>query len=132
MWGQRIRTERIIPISMGLLLLALLVAGARPRMYQEPNDRGANRMPPNKPQALRLKQPDSPLTISGISIDNSQDALMPTIRCNVKNNRREQIAAYAVKHEAIFSQRAGTLSGSVAFNPVDRDQGMRPGDTRQG
>jgi hypothetical protein len=36
-----------------------------------------------------------------------------------------------VKHEAVFSQRAGTLSGSVAFNPVDRDQGMRPGDTRQ-
>lgn len=131
MWGQRIRTERIIPISMGLLLLALLVLGARPRMYQELRDRGANRMSPNKPQVLRMKQPDSPLTINGISIDNSDDALMPTIRCNVKNNSREQIAAYAVKHEAVFSQRAGTLSGSVAFNPVDREQGMRPGDTRQ-
>ena len=81
--------------------------------------------------ATEMKQPDSPLTISGVSIDNLKDALTPIIRCNVKNNSREQIAAYAVKHEAVFSHRAGTLSGSVAFNPVDRDQGMRPGDTRQ-
>jgi hypothetical protein len=131
MWGKRIRTERIIPISMGLLLLALLAAGARPRMYQEPRDYGTKRMFPDKPQVLRMKQQGSPLTINDISIDNSKDALMPTIRCNVKNNAREQIAAYAVKHEAVFGQRAGTVSGSVAFNPVDRDQGMRPGDTRQ-
>jgi hypothetical protein len=59
MWRQRIRTERIIPNSMGLLLLALLVAGARPRMYQEPRDRGANRMSPDKPQGLRMKQQGS-------------------------------------------------------------------------
>lgn len=133
MSASRVKKERLVPFGIGVLLLALVVISARPRVGQEPLVRksATDKMSPSKLRVVRMKQPDSPLIISRIAVDNSDDTLAPIIRCDVRNDSAEQIAAYAVKHEAFFSQRDGSVAGSIAFNPPDRDHGMRPGDIRQ-
>lgn len=124
---KEIRVRSVAAMAVGIVCLAILVVGARPRNYQDPLDRTTAKKP-----LLMLKrdQPESALTITSVTVDDFQDPLMPTIHCNLINNSGKAIAAYSVKHEAVFSQRTGTVSGSVTFSCADAESAMRPGDTR--
>lgn len=128
----KLKANSIVLIFIGILCFAMLAVAARPRENQFPTDKATDRVSVNRPPpVLRMKQPGSPLTMTEVVVDHSSDPLMPVIHCNIKNKSGKPILVYAVKHEAVFSQRTGTFSGSVLFNPVDRKNPMRPGDTRQ-
>jgi hypothetical protein len=118
----RINAKSIAPMAMGMLCLAIVAVPARHLR---------NQAPVTKLLVTRMKQPGSPLTISQVTVDDSSDPLMPTIHCNIKNNSSKPVIAYSVKHEAVFSHRTGTVSGSVTSIPADRENPMRPSDARQ-
>lgn len=127
-----IKANKIIAIVIGILCLAIFGAGTRPHKNQVPTSKFADQASPNKPLlVLRMKQPGSPLTIRDMTVDDSADPLMPLIQCNVKNRSQKPILLYALKHEAIFTKRTGTFSGSVTSIPADSNYPMHPGDTRQ-
>jgi hypothetical protein len=129
MGGTRVGTQRAVYVGVGLICLAILVVGARPRKDQE--GKGAAREGSGKKLlVLRMKQPGSPLTLSRISVDDSQDPSMQTIHSNITNNGGRDVVVYTVKHEAVFSQYTGTVSGSVMMIAADGENVMHPGDTR--
>lgn len=123
----KIKVNSIVLIVIGILCLAILVVSARPRKNQTPTDRVAA-----KKSLLILKdQPDSPLTITSVIVDEFSDPRMPTVNFNVINNSGKPIMVYAIKHEAALGSR-GTVSGSVTVISADRKHVLRPGKAPQG
>lgn len=117
----RIKASNIIVIVIGALCLTILVAVARPQNKQSPD----NSVTEKKPLLIIKDQPDSPLTIMSVIIDNFPDPRMPTIDFNVKNNSGKRIMVWAVKHEA------GGMSGTMVFIKPDSKHALRPGRAPQ-
>jgi len=132
MFKTRVKARSMIPIVIGIVCLAVLVVAAQQRKDQDaPSGKAKGEASVSKVLVLKMRQPGSPLTISQVIVDDSPDPLMPVIHCIIKNSSDKGIIAYSVKHEAVFGQRTGTFSGSVTFNPADRENPMRPGVSRQ-
>src|SRR2546425_9323314 len=125
MRGIKLGVRQAAHVGVGVLCLAFVVVGARPGRYQQGKS-AAQEGSAKKLLVSRMRQPGSPLTISQVMVDDSEDPLMPTIHCNIKNSSGMDIVVYAVKHEAVFSQRTGTFSGSVTMIPADRENAMHP------
>jgi|SRR5215213_1672523 len=122
----RIRVNSIIGIVIGILCLAIMAVGAKPRMNQTPTGEVAAK----KPSVIIKDQPDSPLTISAVIVDSFPDPRMPTVDFNVINNSGKRIMVYAIKHVAALGSR-GAMSGSVTSILPDGKRALRPGKTPQ-
>jgi hypothetical protein len=123
---KEIRVSSVAAIAVGILCLAILAVGAGPRKYQDPVGRTITKRPL---LILKKNQPDSPLTITAVIVDDSPDSRMPTVHFTLINNSGKRIMVYAVKHEAQFSN--GTVSGSVVVNLPDAKHALRPGRAPQ-
>jgi hypothetical protein len=122
----RIKANNVIVILIGTLCLTILVAVARPQNNQSPH----NSVTEKKPLLIIKDQPDSPLTITSVIVDNFPDPRMPTIDFNVMNNSGKRIMVYAIKHEAALGSR-GAMSGWIAINSPDNKRALRPGKAPQ-
>jgi len=103
------------------MCLTILVAVARPQTNQGPD----NSVTEKKPLLIIKDQPDSPLTITNVIVDNFPDPRMPTVDFNVVNNSGKRIMVWAIKHEA------GGMSGSMVFIKPDIKRALRPGKAPQ-
>jgi hypothetical protein len=123
----KFKANSIVLIVIGILCLAILVVSARPRKNQTTTDGVAAK----KPLLILKDQPNSPLTITSVIVDEFSDPRMPTVNFNVINNSGKPIMVYAIKHEAALGSR-GTVSGWVAVNSPDSKHALRPGRAPQG
>jgi hypothetical protein len=75
-------------------------------------------------------QPDAPLLITGITIDDSADPRMPTVSFTITNNTKKRILAYAIRHDTTMAN--STFAGTVAVISPDRNRALRGGAEVQG
>lgn len=127
----RIRRLSIILLSVAILSVAGLIGGAPPRAERQVFGNAKKQAPPNKLVLLRVKQPGAPLTVVRLVSSDSGDPLMSVIRCTIKNTSTRPIMAFAVKHEAVFERRTGTVSGAVTYNNTEEQNAVLPGDIRE-
>lgn len=121
----RIKLFSIPPIAIGMMCLALLSVGAeRPKKDQAPVDQSPSKEPLS---VLAKQQPDSPLIITDINVDDSENPRMPTVRFTITNKSDKLILIHALKHEAPF-ERGGISTSIVGINP-DRKMGLEPGQS---
>lgn len=121
----RISANNVIAIIIGTLCLGTLVVSAQPQV-----DHSTNSVTEKKPLLILKDQPDSPLTITSVIVDNFPDPRMPTVDFNVVNVSRKPIMAYAIKHEAALGDR-GALSGTVTVINSEIKRALRPGKSPQ-
>jgi hypothetical protein len=123
---KEIRVRSVAAMAVGILCLAIFAVGARPRNHQDNVDRTTAKKPL---LILQKNQPDSPLTITAVIVDDSPDSRMPTVHFTLINDSGKRIMVYAVKHEAQFSN--GTVSGSVVVTLPDAKHALRTGRAPQ-
>lgn len=116
--------------SIAIVSVAGVIGGA-PRTERRIPNSATNQAPPNKLVLVRVRQPGAPLIVVRVVSSDSGDPLMPTIRCTIKNTSTKAIMNFAVKHEAVFQRRTGTVSGSVTYNNTEEQNAMPPGDIRE-
>lgn len=121
---------RIILFGVAILFVAGVIGGA-PRTERRIANSATNQAPPNRLVLVRVRQPGAPLIVVRVISNDSGDPLMPTIRCTIKNTSARPIMAYAVKHEAVFERRTGTVSGAVTYNNTEEQNAVLPGDIRE-
>lgn len=123
---RRVKSSSLIYGVTGIFCLAALMISGRPMEVKQKGE-----VPPvqdsAKPGLLVLVKPqaDSPLLITGITVDDPTDPRMPTVQFTIKNNTKKRIMAYAIRHDETLPH--SSFSGTVAVNSPDRNRALPAG-----
>ena len=111
--------------SLGMLSLLVMTIGSRGPVQGRRTEQKPVQEAQSKLLVLIKPQPDAPLLIAGVTVEDGTDPRMPTTRFSVVNNTRKRIIAYAIRHDATLSQ--SSFPGAIAFNIPYRDRALRSG-----
>ena len=122
-----IGTNRIIPLAVIIVSLTVLLTGARPRA--KANKQQAEKGPSMQGPMLMLtkEQPNSPLIISDVLVEDSPDPTFPAVSFKITNRSNKGIIAFAIRHDAALRQ--GPFSGAEMTNYADREHALLPGQS---